>query len=295
MALESCDRARRNGEPPLAGDLEALGTLLIPRSVAGYVSPDTYLFIAPHRALHAVPWPALQPDSATRPLVSLCTPVIVPSLQALTLLRERRDAARNMDRQNGLLVGLSTFNGLHADLPFIKQEIAALSARLGPQGTVLAEGEATWENLASCMQKRGERVEYAWLHIASHFSPDRHSGRVSGIALSGGEIWLDQLRDLAPLPALISLSACNSNDSFLYEGDERVDLQTTCFMAGAGSVVGSAWLVPDRAASELMILFYEYFLKGLDPAKAVAMAQRKFLEHGKELKTWASFTCAGLP
>jgi tetratricopeptide (TPR) repeat protein len=295
MALEACDRARRKAEPPLASDLEALGKLLIPRSLAESISPDMYLFIAPHRALHAVPWPALLPDSARGPLVSLCTPLIVPSLKAMALLWERRDAAQRVDRHNGLLVGLSSFKGRYAELPFIQEEIAALSSRLGHHGAVLAEGDVTWENLASCIQGRGDRAEYAWLHIASHFSPDRHSGRVSGIALSDGDIWLDQLRDLAPLPALVSLSACNSNDSFLYEGDERVDLQTTCFLAGAGSVVGSAWPVPDQAASELMILFYDYFLKGLTPAKAVAMAQRRFLKEGRELKTWASFTCAGLP
>jgi tetratricopeptide (TPR) repeat protein len=301
MALGACEKARRNGEPPLESDLEILGKLLIPASVAEQLLPGAYLLIAPHRALHQVPWPALRPDFSTQPLVCVSTPCVVPSLYGLMLLWERTESGRAPDRKKGLLVGLSSFNGVHKELPLIKEEIAILSSKLGPGSCVLAETDATWENLLGLRIKEEPGWEgaaltrFAWLHMASHFFLDRHTGRLSGIAFRDGDIWLDQLRDLSPLPGLISLSACNSNDSFLYEGDERVDLQTTCFLAGANTVVGSIWPVPDHAAGDLMALFYDHFLSGSSPAKAAALAHRQFIADGKELKSWASFVCAGKP
>jgi tetratricopeptide (TPR) repeat protein len=294
MALDACEKARRNGEPPLESDLEILGNLLIPASIADYLSPDAYLLLAPHRSLHQVPWPALKPDFAAQPLVCISTPCVVPSLYSLMLLWERSWPGQAPDRKKGFLVGLSSFNDVHKELPLVKEEIASLSSKLGPGGQVLAETDATWENLLSLRNgEEGNLASFAWLHIASHFFADRRTGRLSGIAFWDGDVWLDQLRDLSPLPGLVSLSACNSNDSFLYEGDERVDLQTTCFLAGANTVVGSIWPVLDQAAAELVTLFYDYFLAGSSPAKAAALAQRHFISDGKELRSWASFVCAG--
>lgn len=301
MALAACEQARRHAEPPPPSDLEILGKLLIPDSLADSLTPDTQLLIAPHRNLHQIPWSALQPGFATQPLICICIPCIIPSLQSLTFLWERDLPLQTVERRDGLVVGLSSFQGRHAELPVVKAEIMALSSKLGSGGQVFSEKDATWQNLLN-LRNTSERApttnnweQFAWLHIASHFFADRQTGRLSGIAFSDGDVWLDQLRDLTPLPKLVSLSACNGNDSFLYEGDERVDLQTTCLIAGANTVIGSVWPVPDQSAAELMLLFYDHYLSGQTPARAAALAQRQFIEAGKEPKHWASFICAGLP
>ena len=301
MALRACDAARQDAAPLMESDLKVLGAILLPSSLTQYLTPRTHLLVSPHGRLHQVPWPALQPDFAAHPLVSLCIPVVVPSLEILSLLWERSSFRKANDRSNGLLVGLSTFKGLREELPLVKNELTTLHSKSGFKGRLLAEEEATWKNLLNLIneennsQERQGLARFAWLHIASHFFTDRQSGRLSGIALGDGDIWLDQLRDLSPLPDLVSLSACNSNDSFLYEGDERVDLQTTCFIAGANSVVGNAWPVLDDAAAKLMILFYDYYLTGSNPAEAAARAQRQFIEDGRDPGHWASFVCAGVP
>lgn len=294
MALDACDQARRNARPPLQSDMEILGRHLIPASVMDTLTPDTVLLIAPHRRLHQVPWAALLPESATQPLVCLCTPCVVPSLQSLMLLWGRKESTQKKDRSNGLLVGLSSFQGRYDELPMVREEVSALASTAGADVQLFEEENATWENLMASRASE-DWSRFAWLHVATHFSSDRHTGRVSRIALHGGDIWLDQLRDLSPLPELVSLSACNSNDSFLYEGDERLDLQTTCLIGGAQSVIGSAWALPDQSAAELTLLFYEHYLSGLSPANAVARAQRQFIENGRDLSTWASFHCAGIP
>ena len=53
--------------------------------------------------------------------------------------------------------------------------------------------------------KRG-LSRFDWMHIASHFFSHTQTGRLSGLALWDGDVWLDQLRDLSPLPG--------SGDSF---------------------------------------------------------------------------------
>jgi tetratricopeptide (TPR) repeat protein len=301
MALQACEKARRSAGPPLQSDLEILGETLLPRAIAPVLKPETHLLVSPHRRLHYVPWSALQPGFASLPLVCLCTPVVIPSLQAAALLWSRRSFTQRPPSEGGLMVAVSAFHGSHPDLPLVRQEVAGIRSRLASGVKVLSEEQATWGNLvelsragATLAQPAG-LARFAWLHIASHFFADRYTGRLSGIALADGDIWLDQLRDLAPLPALVTLSACNSNDSFLFEGDERLDLQTTCLIAGADCVVGSAWPVLDSAAAELMLRFYDQYLSGMDPAQAVARAQREMIEQGRDLQDWGSFVCAGIP
>lgn len=293
-ALVACDKARRRAEPLQHRDMEILGGSLLPTSLVEHLSPDTHLLIAPHRKLHQIPWAALQPEFTTQPLAALCIPSIVPSLQSLDMLWRRSASVQGSDRANGLLVGLSSFNGVHPDLPSVRAELTALSKMLEGHGKVLPEQDASWQNLLM-LKRDGGFSDFAWLHIASHFSSDGHSGRLSRLVLSDREIFLDEIRDLAPLPGLVSLSACNSNDSFLFEGDERVDLQTTCLIAGANTVVGSSWPLIDDSAAELTVHFFEHYLAGASPSRVVVQAQRQMIESRKPLEAWASFVCAGMP
>lgn len=299
MALDACKKAAQNHEPLTAGDLRVLGQTLIPSSLADRIAPETWLLLSPHRALHNVPWSALQTNFSSQPLVQLCIPAVTPSLHNLTALWQR-DAHPPADRHNGLVVGLSTFGGRRAELPFVQEEIAYLSSRLGAGGQCLAEEDATWENLLKLAQGSAEDQNeglsrFAWFHIASHFFSHAPTGRLNGLALRDGDVWLDKLRDLSPLPKLVTVSACNSISSFVYEGDEHVDLPSTCLAAGADHVLGSLWPVADRAAAEFTSAFYSHYLAGNRPAEAAAFAQREMADGGKSLASWAGFICIGTP
>ena len=301
MALEACMKARRNSIPPHLNDLNILGDLLIPSFVAKHLTTDTYMLVAPHKELHGIPWAAIQPSFASKPMVCMCIPSVVPSFHSLILLCERASLRVAQSRDSGLLVGLSDFNGLRIDLPHVKDEINALYLKLGPNGHLLFEKDATWVKLVKLSNKEKQLhpqkglARFAWMHIASHFFSDTHTGRLSGIALRDGDIWLDQLRDLAPLPDLVTFSACNSIYSFVYEGDEHVGLPATCLTAEANSVVGSTWPILDNAASEFSTAFYSYYLEGLSPAQALTQVQRQIIERGDKINNWASFVCVGIP
>ena len=303
MSIDIVTRPRHDASSPALTerDLKLLGNLLIPAQIAEFLSPNTYLLLVPHKSLHRIPWAALQLSQDSLPLVYTCIPGIVPSLRGLISIWKRPALQSSPSKHDGLLVGLSNFQGLRRDLPFVKDELLALNQDLGSRGSLLAEKDATWENLKRLCNNYGPNQgnvglsRFDWLHIASHVFADTHSGRLSGIALADRDVWLDELTSLAPLPKLVSFSACNSIYSYVYKGDEHVGLPTTCLAAGADCVVGSIWPILDEPAAEFSIAFYDNYHKGSSPALAVAQAQRKMARQKEPIYNWASFVSVGVP
>jgi tetratricopeptide (TPR) repeat protein len=304
LALEECHKACQVGTMPTPNDLVVLGNTLVPQTLSERLAPDTFLIISPHRKLHNIPWAAIRPGLSTEPLVCRCIPHIVPSLRNLVALWERKFIKSFQNRDNGLLVGISHFQSGYRDLPFVQSEIKSLQAMLGSNSKLLNEKEVTWENIKklcdtdmSTENQSGGLSRFTWLHIASHIFADPHTGRLSGIAMWDGDIWLDQLRDLAPLPGLITFSACNSIYSHIYEGDEHMGLATTCLVSGASSVVGSLWPVMDRSSAEFMAHYYKFYLSGLNPAQSISQTQRLIIEQGNpdQIASWGGFLCMGVP
>jgi CHAT domain-containing protein len=109
------------------------------------------------------------------------------------------------------------------------------------------------------------------------------------------DLWLDEIYQLAPLPRLVTLSACSGILSRLFEGDEQVGLATTCLAAGAQQVVGSLWPLLDEAMVEFMRRFYTYLQEEGAPALALAQTQRDLYEMGSPMVQWGSLQCIGQP
>lgn len=289
--LARCTRDANGPARLSAAERLALGNWLLPELVRPYLHPDNYLVIAPHRALHRLPWPALTLGTAAQLLVTTSLPVIAPSLYSLTLLWQRT-AGRDAPAGAGLLLAVSDFEGRRKALPAVVDEIKAVMAQAGAEARPLLETAATWANLRRLAGADGlER--FAFLHLASHAFHDPISGRLSGIALYDRDIWLDDLWQLAPLPPVVVLSACSGSLSRMYGGDEAVGLVTTCLAAGAQAVLGSLWSIPDAAAADLMPPFYAHFLAGTDVARSLALAQREALQAGVDVVNWGGFLCTG--
>ena len=293
LALRQLLQARPPHTPLYKRDLATVGDWLFPAGVRDHLSPDSHLLIAPHRQLHRLPWAALMPVN-NRPLAALSIPVLVPSLQALLLL-DQRPAPTPLPAGQGLVVAVSKFEGGRPPLPQVRQEAALLQDLLAPAGHLLTEAAATKAALSELAAEAGLATRYAFLHIASHAFHEPHTGWLSGIALHHEELWLDELWALAPLPALVTLSACSSSQSRLYAGDEHVSLVTTGLSAGARQVIGSLWPVVDTAAPQLMHELYQQIQAGHRPAASLALAQRAALARGVPAALWGGFCCTGLP
>ena len=298
-ALEACKRARTNGPQPTTGELAALGRWLIPEEIATKLTPETTLLLAPHRELHHLPWSALLTRSEPltgdeqRPLVAACIPVIVPALYCLSLLWRREGVSP--PRADGLLVGASEFPGRHKrPLPQVNKELTHVAAQLSENGRTLVGDEASWEMLRSLAGEEG-LARFAFCHIAGHASFDSLTGRLSGISFYDRDVWLDELRDCAPWPRLLTMAACNSSQSLVHEGDEPVGLTTTFLAAGADTIAGSIWPVRDEDAAALLTGFYDHFLDGRRPSEALALVQRQAIDDGQTISRWGSFVCVGRP
>jgi CHAT domain-containing protein len=192
-------------------------------------------------------------------------------------------------------VGISEFAGKYPSLRSVEAELDNFGPIIAKYGVVLKNEQANWQTLleiAHFGHKRG-LSQFSFLHLASHFFSDSVSGELSGLALWRETIYQDQLRMLAPLPKLVTLSGCSSIFSRTYAGDEHVSLPTTCLAAGARSIIGSNWPVPDHSAAEFMNVFYRYYFSGLSPATSLALTQREFIRSKKEITSWGGYSCIG--
>lgn len=292
LALQTATRPGQTGDALPERALARLGAWLLPDWVQEKLTPATTLILSPHRQLHRLPWPALR--LGERPLAAVCVPVLVPSLHSLALMWQRPLAAC-LPEEAGLLLAIAKFQGGRQPLPAVNQEAALLSPLLGPAGRELRDTAATWEHLRTFAGEDGLAARFTFWHIASHAFYDGLSGRFSGVSLYDRDVLLDELWQLAPLPPLVTLSACSGGHSLVYAGDEHVSLTITCLAAGAQRVVSSLWPVQDESMPGLMASFYRHWRNGTGAALALALAQRAAHQAGLPPAQWGGLQIFGLP
>ena len=290
MALNICNNPRRKEQGLSQSELTTLGEFLLPEKLRDQVNEGTTLLIAPHRELHQIPWSALFLGVDAQPLVTTSIPLVIPSLQTQVLLWSRHPQKRSY--RNGLILAISDFQGRRPDLPQAIGEAKELITQLDARSVELIESVATHENLFA-LADEDSLSTYDFWHIASHAFHDPLTGRLSGIGLYDRDLWLDDFWELAPLPPLVTLSACNGTQSLVHEGDEHIGLATTCLAAGAQQVVGSLWPVLDESVTQLVLDFYAQLRLGQDPARALAISQRAALRRDDDINCWGGFLCVG--
>ena len=292
LALRACSR----GGPGVVwspADLATLGDLLIPPAIAAQLSPDCVLILAPHRQLHQLPWAGLRVGTPARPLVAACTPLITPALDSLLHLWQRPRIVAD-GYAHGLLVGLAEFDGRYPALPEVEQEAALLAQQWGGALTAL-RGPAAATHALQALRQGSEWETFDFMHIASHGLVDQVTGRLGGWAFHDRDFWLDELRDLHPLPRLVALSACSGLRSHLHAGQEPFGPALACLAAGAQTVIGSLWRIQDTATPRFMLDFYTALRQENGPAAALALAQRAAWRRNEPATHWASFQCVGEP
>lgn len=216
-----------------------------------------------------------------------------------------------------------------ANLPFSGLEAQAIRDRCYPAGRYLGFAAGSWGRAADGTGSPEEVLAQlpgggpggaSVLHLGCHAAAVESAPGRSWLELAGGQrLTVEEiLRRATGRPpraagGLVSLAACTSDRSGL-QPDEALTLATAFLAAGAVTVVGARWEIPDDATSLLMFMFH-YFLaaEGCPPRDALRQAQLWMIDPAREapplmperlakdarhpghadLASWAAFTHQG--
>jgi CHAT domain-containing protein len=180
------------------------------------------------------------------------------------------------------------------------REVADLTSAAGWESRSL-----TGEDATEVVLKRLDLARFDVLHFALHSAVDREFPDRSGLVLTahGSDLEDDLLQareilDLKLNASLVTLSSCDGATG-TQDGIAGTNSLVQAFlMAGAGSVVASAWQADDAFTAALMRRFYAELQAGQTKAEALTAAQRDVLkEWGPKAAPvlWAGFRLVGDP
>ncbi|MFF7144813.1 CHAT domain-containing protein [Streptomyces nodosus] len=259
--------------------------------------------LVPMAELGVVPWHAARLPGGRR----ACQVAEISYLPSARLLCEVSARPVPATRQ-ALVVGNPT-----RDLHHAGEEAEAIHRVFHQDGDLLGPGTATPAAVADWL----DRQRGGLLHLACHGvvrQGERHSAY---LALSGGNLAAEELTEgvmirYRHLDSVV-LAACRTNVSG-HGYDEAYSLATAFLVAGARSVIGSLWPVPDEATSLLMYMTHHFMSRDrLSPGQALRSAQLWMLDdlrkppsdmpshlrvrvgriRGDDLTAWAGFTHLG--
>ncbi|MET9817102.1 CHAT domain-containing protein [Streptomyces sp. NPDC006355] len=264
------------------------------------------LVLVPMGDLGVVPWHAARVPGRRRSHGYACEEAAISYTPSARLLCEVAARPATGTRQT-LVVGNPT-----RDLHHAGEEAEAVHRVFHPDGDLLGPGTATPAAVTDWLRRQRGGL----LHLACHGvvrQGERHSAY---LALSGGRLAAEELTEGATRYRgldLVVLAACRTNVSG-HGYDEAYSLSTAFLVAGARSVIGSLWPVPDEATSLLMYMTHHFMSReGLPPGRALRSAQSWMLNdrreappgmpdrlrdrvgdiRGDDLTAWAGFTHLG--
>lgn len=244
--------------------------------IAEHITNDK-LMIVPHRALHYLPFAALQNAESGQYLLETYTLSYAPSASALRFIQE------NQNPQGGqvLVMGNPDYS-----LPFATEEANTIAEAYGVNAwTGAAASERTLRRqitgtdiihlaahgILSDTAPLESRIE---LTTAKPISPTVAATDTVDAASTDGPLTVRDIFELDLADAnLVVLSACNTALGENGRGDELVGLTRAFLYAGTPQIITTLWSIDDRASTDLMIAFHENLRSGLPSAEALRQAQ----------------------
>lgn len=165
-------------------------------------------------------------------------------------------------------------------------------------GTVLKSGQATISNFRSGMNKG------SILHLAMHAELDTVQNGSSGLIFAPdiqneGKFRLQnhEIGQMNINSPLVVLSACNTGNGKLYNGEGLMSLARNFVLAGVPSVVETLWPVEDVAGARIMEQFYKHLAEGKPKNTALRLAKLDYINNTSPSFVnpgyWAAYTLMG--
>ncbi|MBO0847166.1 MAG: CHAT domain-containing protein, partial [Nocardioides sp.] len=140
------------------------------------------------------------------------------------------------------------------------------AAQVWPGATVLHGAEA---NAAAVTEIAG-RVDV--LHVSAHGRHSSENPLFSGFELADGPWFGYDIDQLADVPDVVLLSACEVGRSTLRGGEELIGMTAAWLHAGARCVIASAAAINDAVAHDVLVNVHRGLAHGRPPASALASA-----------------------
>ena len=289
---------------------------LIWKKIENKISPNDKIYLSVSGLLYTISFPALLNEKkvdvtylgSTKELIEIKKETSKNSTIALFGSinygkNKNNDSIKTQGRN-------SSFNLL----PYSKNEVNGIKsifeATAGKKVSVFTQNVASEENFRKLNGRKFDII-----HIATHGYYDAFSSILSGaddnsnenVLLKSGLAFsnannnstntkndgilnsfeISQM-DLSNVD-LIVLSACETGLGS-DKGNEGVfGLQRAFKLAGAKSMIVSLWQVPDQSTSELMVHFYEFYLKGFSKKESLKKAQAIIKSKYQSPYYWAGF------
>jgi CHAT domain-containing protein len=253
------------------------------RPLAGTIQGDA-LTIAPHGALHYLPFDALV--DGDHYLIDRFSIRLIPSAATLGYLRSDRPTKTG----RVLALGNPDLGDSRYDLPNAQIEAVNVAA-LFPDSRALVRSAAS----KSAVKELGNG--FSILHFATHGKFDADAPLSSGLYLAKGSapdgiLTVSDLYLMRWDVDLVTLSACETGLGKVANGDDVIGLTRGFLYAGARSIVASLWEVDDAATEHLMVSFYRN-LEGHGKREALRLAQLETRQRYPDPRYWAAFQVVG--
>jgi CHAT domain-containing protein/Tfp pilus assembly protein PilF len=144
----------------------------------------------------------------------------------------------------------------------------------------------------------------AIFHLAMHSLPDSNNSKYSYLMfdshnLSGTDASLYNYEiNLSRIKSpMIVLSACNSGTGTLYYGEGLMSMSRGFTLAGASSVIKTAWEINDEVSVSIMTQFYYHLSKGKLKNEAMRLAKLEYIKKASPSYAdpyfWAAYEVLG--
>lgn len=234
------------------------------------------LIIIPHGLLHYVPFHALFDGSNY--LLETKTISYAPSATILYRMITQTD---NRGLGSPLIIGLAD-----ESIPFAQNEAESIAHLFEDARLYLGE-QATIENMFAQLPQSG------LLHLSTHATFRTDNPMFSALKMADGWLSVNDLYQIADMPPLVTLSACETGRYQVATGDELLGLSRGLLASGARSIVVSLWMVEDKVTASLMTHFYAALQKGESIHSALRAAQLAIKAENPHPYYWSAFIVIG--